>query len=493
MYAINNKLKIIRMFLVVLITLMVNTAFAQKTITKSSEDDENVFISNNNKTWKYSTQKGLNSFDIEYKGKIEVTDDDKDIKSISPGGYLEVSKTTFGSKREILIESTSGNNLRREYYEGRNKTSWEPDGRKWLAEILPEIVRSTGIAAESRVNRYFKQGGVEGVLNEISRLKGDYVVAIYAKLLLKKEGLSKSDLEKALEGISYALDSDYYLAEVLKDNSEQFLKNDETAEVYFEAVQHISSDYYATLVLKGALQHYKPNAESLEKIMEASKSIGSDYYQAALLSEVLELDNLNGALLADIIETTKNVGSDYYQSQVLSKAMEKKDLSSESFNSLLEAVSDVSSDYYMATVFTKLVENRMDDSEIIKMIDLINNKMSSDYYASAVLTKIMEKQDLSPRAMEKVAEGIGNLGSSHYATSVIKAISDNDNLNKSSLLSLIRAIESISSDYYASSALEAIAPQVKKSDNEVKDAYRSAAKSIHSDTYYGRAMRAIDR
>lgn len=488
---LGQKLKI-KGWVILVALLVVSASGVAQTVIKSDENKERIVITKNDNTWKHTSKSGLSSFNIEYKGKIEVTDDDKDIKSISPGGYLEISKTTFGSKREILVEAASGGSLRREYYEGRTKTEWEPAGRKWLAEILPEIVRSTGIAAESRVDRFFKQGGVDAVINEIGRLDGNYVVAIYGKLLLAKDGLSNNDLKKAIEGISNELDSDYYLAEILKDNASRFLKNDATADVYFEAATKIGSDYYATVVLKEALDSYKPSASSLAKIMEASKSIGSDYYQASLLTRVLELDDLDGELLAEVIETTKDVSSDYYQSQILSKALDKKGLSSSSYNSLIVAVSDVSSDYYMASVFSKLAENKLDEDVIVKMIDLVDEKLSSDHYASVVLSKLMQNQDLSSRSVEKIANAITGLGSSHYASSAIKSISKNDNLSKESLISIIKAIGNISSDYYTASALESIAPLVKRSDESVKDAYRAAAKSINSDTYYGRAMRAID-
>jgi len=91
---------------------------------------------------------------VETRGKIELTDDDKDIKSISPDGYLEITKVTLGSRRSIVITPTE-NGIKREYYEGREKMDFEKEGRKWLSEILPELVRSTTIAAENRVNRFF--------------------------------------------------------------------------------------------------------------------------------------------------------------------------------------------------------------------------------------------------------------------------------------------------------------------------------------------------
>lgn len=475
-------------FFLMLSFFMGTTTVAQKTYVTT---DDKVIITDGKNVRRHMQSNGVNSFNIEYKGTIEVTDDDKDIKSISPGGYIEISKTTFGSRRSILIEATSSG-LRREYYESRTKVNYEPEGRKWLAEILPDVVRSTGIAAESRVNRYYKQGGVDAVLSEVSRLESDHVRSIYGKILLQKEGLSSSDLIKAAKGLADAIDSDYYLAEMLKSNSSQFLKNDKTAEAYFDAVTNIGSDYYTAVVLKEALDNHQASAGSMTKILAASKNIGSDYYKATVLAQVLDQENASDDMVAEIVSCTREIGSDYYQTQILSKAISKKGLSGESSNELLEAVANVSSDYYMASVFSKLVENKLDNDVNMKLIALVDDRMSSDYYAASVLSKMVKHQELSDQAVARMTQAISSMSSDTYAASIIKNAAESRDLSKSTLISLVKAAGGINSDYYKSSALQYLAPLVKNSDAEVKAAYTEAAKRINSDTYYGRAMRALD-
>lgn len=458
--------------------------------TYGRQDDDSttkIIVRNNTRTIKKTN--GVSSFNIEYRGDIEVTDDDKDVKSISRGGYLEISKTTFGSKRRLLIEN-SGNGLKRTYYEGRSKTDWEPEGRKWLADILPEIVRSSGIAAKSRVDRYYKKGGINAVTDEIARLDGSYVKAIYGKHLLAKN-LNTNELKTALNALSDEIDSDYYLAEILKDNADKLLKNETTTDLYIDAVENIGSDYYAAVALKEVLKKQTPSSGNLEKVMKASSKISSDYYQATLLSDVLEIRELEGKVLAQVVEASRAINSDYYQSQILSKALKKDNLPRESFKVLIESIADVGSDYYMATVFSDLTENELDAELTHELIKLVNDKMHSDYYASAVLSKILQKQMLNEESIEEITEAIQHIGSGHYAASTIKDASRNE-LSEKNLMAMIKAAASISSDYYASQALEALAPQVKNSNNKVKDAYREAAKNIRSDTYYGKAIRAID-
>jgi hypothetical protein len=69
-------------------------ATAQVTVT-ASEGSEIQIHDGKNYKWKSSSMG--KEFSIELRGKIEVTDDDKDIKTITSDGYFEISKTTFGS------------------------------------------------------------------------------------------------------------------------------------------------------------------------------------------------------------------------------------------------------------------------------------------------------------------------------------------------------------------------------------------------------------
>src|SRR5688572_4257043 len=158
------------------------------------------------------------------RAKIEITDDDKDIKSMSDDGYLEINKTVFGSRRTIVMESLGGGKIKKEYYESRTKMDWEPNGRAWLNEILPDIIRNTTIGAESRVNRFFKKGGTAAVLNEIELMDSDHSKSHYANLLMKQP-VPVKDYSAIVNTLTEELDSDHYMSEFLKNNTDKFMQN----------------------------------------------------------------------------------------------------------------------------------------------------------------------------------------------------------------------------------------------------------------------------
>ena len=58
-----------------------------------------------NDSYSYKRKDGFSSFEVQFKGDVQVNDSDTDVTSISAGGYLKINQTTFGNKRAITIES----------------------------------------------------------------------------------------------------------------------------------------------------------------------------------------------------------------------------------------------------------------------------------------------------------------------------------------------------------------------------------------------------
>lgn len=117
------------------------------------------------------TKRGLK---IEYNGKITLSSDDRSIKAISDGGFFRIEKITFGNSRELLIDSR-GNSLSYLYKEGGWIKPFEPEGKAWFSDILPELVKTTPIAAEHRVERLLNKGGVKAVMEALPELKDENV------------------------------------------------------------------------------------------------------------------------------------------------------------------------------------------------------------------------------------------------------------------------------------------------------------------------------
>ena len=462
-----------------LILFFVNNGIAQYSVS-SDKKLHSIKISKN----------GLTSFKVEHRGIIEISDDDKDVKAISSGGFLEISKTVFGNQRTIRIEST-GSGLNRKYFVGRKEVSYDPEGKQWLAEILLEVVRSSGVGAKSRVDRFYKKGGVSEVINEFEEINSDYVESIYASMLLDKSNLSLNELVEAIDGISGEINSDYYLSNVLKDNRKKILKNDETAIAYFEAIQEIDSDYYASVVLKEGLEKGAYSEKQAEAIVNAAKNIGSDHYMSSVFQKMMKNNEISDEIISAILLATDEIGSDHYQTEVLKDVIDRDHLSVEIQKSLLEVVGNISSDHYMSVVFNEMLEKDIHESGLIDLLEVMKNNMSSDHYTHVVLQEMVEVQKLTDGVIRELSEVIREMSSDHYASEVLKEIAHED-ITESQMIILMEAASDISSDHYLTTVLLAFADRVNSGSFALKDAYRKAAKSINSDSYYGKVVKEID-
>ena len=158
------------------------------------------------------------------------------------------------------------------------------------------------------------------------------------------------------------------------------------------------------------------------------------------------------------IDLSRDVSSDHYKTQVLKKVIRVRDIPKEAYTSLMATLDDVSSDHYTTEIIKDLLDKTLDENAPLQdILNLVQSNVGSDHY-SAVIFKQLAKQNLSDEQLIIALNATSNVGSDHYMSVVLLAF----------------------------------APQVNRSSSSVKDAFKKAAKSIGSDTYYGRVAKAID-
>ena len=143
----------------------------------------------------------LTTYNISHNGNIRVADDDQSIVSISPGGYLRFSAKTFGNQRRIEIESGSGGNLTCKYFEENREIPFEPEGKKWLGEVLIHVIRASGIDADNRAVRIYKKSGLNGFFDEIMQISSNSVKDLYFSALLSNQKLPEEELALTYQSV----------------------------------------------------------------------------------------------------------------------------------------------------------------------------------------------------------------------------------------------------------------------------------------------------
>src|SRR6266850_2013075 len=202
-------------------------------------------------TWEQSDD-GL-KMRVEIRGKAEFTDDYTDIRDVSDGGYVRIEEDRHGQSRRYEVRRSVNGELRRTYYLNGDAHALDQEARNWLARIVLNAVRQSGIDADKRVQTIMRQRGVSGVLDEIRVISSDYAKSIYFKALIKNGNLNTADLQNVLREAARQISSDYEQAQLLIGVAEVLKGKKGAIPAFFETTATIKSDYEHQRVLTALL------------------------------------------------------------------------------------------------------------------------------------------------------------------------------------------------------------------------------------------------
>ncbi len=474
------------------------------------------------KTHSYKSINIFSSFDVKYKGEIEVTDDDEDIKSISAYGYLRFSKTAFGNRRRIEIEADADGKLIRDYYVGGQRVAFDPEGREWMADVLIDVIRYSGIGAEGRVKRILKQEGVEGVVDEIAEMESNSVMTTYFSHLLEQPGLSTDDIALIARAIYIEMSSNTQRADLYREYDRIFLTSEEAAEAYFRSVGRLSSNTERSKVLRQAVRTRPLTDNILVSLLEATAQLSSNTETGAVLREVntifsnreevrdmyfsvvdgMSSNTEKGSVLRDLLKrdvliksgyidlyrSVENFSSNTEAGSVLKASIRFIPPDKDVFIAFFEAVNSLSSNTETGSVLRKLLrETRVPDRSRVHLFKTVG-RMSSNTERGSVLRDAVGILDNDEEATEAFFNAVGKMSSNTEMGSVLRKLAKEEGLNSSSIIGLLEASEELTSNTEKGEVLVTVSQIIPKNNQDIKDAYIAAAETLTSDSEYRRVM-----
>jgi beta-lactamase regulating signal transducer with metallopeptidase domain len=307
---------------------------------------------------------GKDTLEVKYEGDIEFTDDDKDVKSLSPGGFLRIRQVDRArGDHSIEFKANASGTIERRYWEGSSERPFEPEGRRWLGEILPRFIRQTGIGASRRVARILAAKGPAGVLTEISEIEGSFAKRIYFRELIKTATLDSSTVRQVLAQAGKQIESDFELARLLIDSTDRLLQDDATRQAYFEAARSIDSDFEMQRAFAAALKRGPLAPAVLTSLLDASSAIDSDFEHARLLMEIIRLQPIEGETRVPFFRAASAIDSDFEHGRVLQALAKRGNLSRETLLDLLKSVQTIGSHFEVGQVLRAVAATHEIDGE----------------------------------------------------------------------------------------------------------------------------------
>jgi hypothetical protein len=133
---------------------------------------------------------------IWWSGKIRLSDDDRSIDEISPGGYLKFKENDTTMKAESDLQGKISYTL----FNGYEELPLNDSGQRFIAAQIQKMIRF-GFFGEERAERIYKKGGVPALLAELSRIKMEGGRDPYLNLIFKADTLTAQELTGLLQVI----------------------------------------------------------------------------------------------------------------------------------------------------------------------------------------------------------------------------------------------------------------------------------------------------
>ena len=346
----------------------------------------------NTTTWEQSDD-GL-KMRVEIRGKAEFTDDYTDIRDVSEGGFVRIEEDRYGKSRRYEVRRSTNGELRRTYYLNGDVHPLDQEARNWLAKIVLNAVRQSGIDADKRVQTIMHQRGLTGVLDEIALISSDYAKGIYFKALIKNGNLNAAALQKVLREAARQISSDYEQAQLLIGIAPILTGKEAALPAFFEAVATIKSDYEHKRVLTALLKDGTPSHEVLIQIAKSAVRMSSDYEKANVLKSVATVYLEDSELRTAFFQTVATIESDYEHRGVLSALLKNSKPNDEVLSGMLNSVSRMSSDYEKATFLMEASSVYAGNARLKESFLKAVETIKSDYERGRVLSALIKNKQI---------------------------------------------------------------------------------------------------
>jgi beta-lactamase regulating signal transducer with metallopeptidase domain len=396
------------------------------------------------------------SLEVTADGKFTLRPDLSDLESISSDGWFRVEERLGRDSKRIEIRRGNNGSLDHQYWVNGDRTPYNDEARAWLARTLLSVERKTAVAASTRVPQLYKSGGLRGLMSEIAQMESPYAKSIYYKTFLDMgvsldANILNSVVKQATTDLS---SSDYYLAEVLSEFSQQPSMNESTWRTFAEAAGTMKSDYYKAEVLKKVLNSGRLSSGTVGILLSSASGIKSDYYIAEILQGVASKYAVNAETRQYYVDALRHVQSDYYRGQILATLNRDGAWDARTSSFVLTSVSDIKSDYYRSEALGSLVK----EHHVSDWPAFFNSVLgiSSDYYKRETLSTVLHQTPLTRDQVSGVLLVATKMKSDNDISEVLSEVANNYRIDDNMRPAFEKAIDAIGSDYYRGNAMSAL-------------------------------------
>jgi hypothetical protein len=356
---------------------------------------------------------GDHSLRVKGNGDVDLEPDGSGLASLDRGGSFEVTMRQDGVERRLLYTSSDGT-IGRKFFVDGDEQPWGPDADRFVAEVMPIVLRETAINADERVAWLINSRGHDGLLDEIALIRSDFAQRVYTVQFAKTAEIPALELERLMKltadnmasdfdarttlievfdaemptGAAFTallragetIASDFDARTVLEHVGPNMPRTREAADAYLDLARTISSDFDMRLALQPLLTSPDSDDELVARAIEAAGTeIASDFDLRTVLADASGRVGKSDTLARAYTTAARSIASDFDQRITLSALAANAELTPAGWRMLLESAMDIASDFDAATLLTELAANLPRDEAVLQAYRATLDTINSDF------------------------------------------------------------------------------------------------------------------
>jgi len=403
-----------------------------------------------------STTMGHCVVNFDADGKFSFNDDFTDIATLASGGRI-VIEVDYGAHDRRLTIQRAGNGFERVYKVDGDVRPLDDEAKAWLRETLTFLLRRTGFMAEERARWILERRGIQGLIDELGELTGDYTRRIYYQAAVESGKLDAVGYERIVTMAGQSIESDYELAELLIVVAQKQPLTEKMQAGFITAAKKISSDYERHRVLTAALSRPGITPAIEAAMLDAAADISSDYELATLLIEVNEARAIDEAVRPAFFRAANRLQSDYEHRRVLDAVVARQGTSAAMLADVLTSAKTISSDFELAELLTKVGGSYVLDDALRPAFFAAAKNLNSDYEHGRTLLSIVERGEVPRPVVLAVLESAKSISSDHELSELLIALISKVRMDDTIRAAIREDAGSIGSQYDRGRVFEALA------------------------------------
>ncbi len=320
-------------------------------------------------------------------GDMRVDPQETKIEYLAPGSKIKISNRSGVGRRNLILRGLSDGEVGTEYEVDGKRADFDDEAKAWLASVVPILYGQSSVNVPERIEKLYRAGGEELVLERIEPINSDYNQGRYLSYLFETKSLSAEAIDRSIRLLS-SIQSDFELSKVLRT---------------LATSQSMSEDQWMQL-------------------LEQSKTIESDFEMARLFTSLKKID-LPANVLSEISYVSAGyIQSDFEQAKVLKNLSKNKQHNEQQWLALLDSSKAIQSDYELSKVLEQVLNNDINEVVLLAIVDLTSSHISSSSNQADVLTKLIRRNEVTPSLKRALTSAIDDISSTFEQNKLLKLL-----------------------------------------------------------------------